>query len=176
MNKEQSNQMFGLDNIDAWLDDISVSRDFVMGGSARAAVSLLSDVQEDLAIGAHGACERARTSLNRTKYLLDLSPEDELTRRIVSKLMRYLGSKGFDVVAVVDEEERYETSDPAVAMGHIFAVGEASLRVWREGGGSEHGILLIPSNGEDIISDWNYSVDDADGFENAMKNFEPPEA
>lgn len=33
---------------------------------------------------------------------------------------------------------------------------------------AEHGVLLVLGNGEDVISDWNYSEGDADGFNAAM--------
>lgn len=176
MNKEQSNQMFGVDNINAWLDYISCSHSFALGGKAMIATSLLSDVQEILAIDTYDTYETARRAINRIKFLHDLEPGQELERRIVGKLMRYLRSRGFEVVAVNDQGERYDTDDPAVAMGHIFAVDQASLRVRSQAGnvGCEHGILLVPGNGEDIIADYSYSEGDTDGFENAMKNFTPP--
>jgi hypothetical protein len=171
MNKEQSSQMFGVDSIGDWLDDISCAHSFTESGKATMAISLLIDAQI-LTFGDNG--KAVRLALNRVKYLLDLSPREELERRTVGKLMRYLGSKGFEIVAVIDEEETYNTGDPATAMGHIFAVEEASLRV-RKAGFDEHGIHLIPGNGEDIIVDYNYSAEDHDGFASAMANFEQPE-
>lgn len=171
MNKEESNQMFGLDNIDAWLDDICCSRTFALEGKAATAISLLSDVQE-LSFGNNG--DMIRVAINRVKYLLDLDPSEELARRIVSKLMHHLEATGFEIVAVIDEEDRYDNSDPVIAMGNIFAIGEASLIV-RKNDSPEHGILLIPGNEEDIISDWSYSTDDTDGFDKTMEAFTNPE-
>lgn len=170
MNKEQSQQMFGTPNIDAWFDGICTSIPYIAGGRLKAAFSLLSDVQEQLAFGLYND---ARQAINRIKYLLD--SDQEFERRIVAALMRYLESKGFEITGVNDEGEHYNTNDPAVAMGHIFAVSMANLYVRMDGFGA-HSILLIPSNGEDMISDYSYSDDDMDGFENAMKNFTPPEA
>ena len=173
MNKEQSNQMFGVDSISDWFDDISCSHTFTRDGKTAMAISLLSDVQE---MAANGMVTASREEINRIKYLLDISSNEELTRRIVGKLMRYLESNNFEIVAVLDEEGRYDTSDLAAAMGHIFAVGKASLRVRSHIAppGTEHGILLIPNNGKDIISNWDYSVDDADGFNAVMEAFTNP--
>lgn len=95
MNKEQSQQMFGVDDISVWLNDICCSNTFAKEGKAETVISLLSDVQE-LSFGNNG--DMIRTSINRIKYLLFLSPEEELERRIVGKLMHYLESKGFEVV------------------------------------------------------------------------------
>jgi hypothetical protein len=173
MNKEQSNNMFGVGSIEDWVDDICCSWPFIHHGSAVMAISLLSDVQERMQDHNHLAIHR---QINRIKYLLDLDPREELTRRIVGKLMRYLESKGFEIVGVSDEEESYNTDDPAVAMGHVFAVSESSLRVHSQidNVGREHGIVLIPSNGEDIVSDWSYSKDDVDGFNAVMEAFTNP--
>ena len=172
MNKEQSQQMFGVDDISVWLNDICCSNTFAKKGKAETVISLLSDVQE-LSFGNNG--DMIRTSINRIKYLLSLEPEEELERRIVGKLMRYLESKGFEVVGVIDEEEHYTTNDLPTVMGHIFAVDEASLRV-RKPDSREHGVLLIPGNEEDIIADWSYSDDDndADGFNAVMQAFTLP--
>ena len=169
MTKTQDQQMFGVDNISDWFDDICCSHTFTRDGKAAMAISLLSNAQEQIE---DAELNYARTSINRVKYLLDFHDGETFTRRIVGKLMRYLETNGFVIAGVLDEEESYVTSDPAVAMGHIFAVNEASLRVQKNG--LEHGILLIPSNGEDIISDWNYSVDDADGFNAVMEGFTSP--
>jgi len=175
MNTEQSNQMFGVNNISDWLDAICCSHTFALEGKTALAISLLSDVQELSCTDANR--DTIRTAINRIKYLLDIGPNEELTRRSVGKLIRYLGSKDFEIVGVWDEEEIYVTNDPATAMGHIFAVDETSLRVRSQIGnhGREHGILLTPGNGEDIISDWNYSTNDVDGFNKVMRAFSSSE-
>lgn len=91
MTKEQNQQMFGVDNINNWLDDICCSHTFAQEGKAEMAISLLSDAQEQI------DCDDfyARTSINRVKYLLNMSADKELTRRIVGKLMRYLESSRY---------------------------------------------------------------------------------
>ncbi|MHB1098681.1 MAG: hypothetical protein ACYCZR_03925 [Burkholderiales bacterium] len=172
MTKEQSLQMFGVPDIDAWLDYISNTSAFVLGGKTHTAISLLSDLQEEISLG-----NNVNTDINRIKYLLDLSPREELERRTVAKLMHYLESKGFEVVGVIDEEEHYSTNDPTITIGHIFAAEEASLRVRSQIGnhGREHGILLIPGNSGDIVFDWTYSENDEDGFNKAMEEFILPE-
>lgn len=178
MTKEQCQQMFGVDSISDWLDFTSLASTFIREGKAAKAVSLLSDVQEVIAVDTYDTYEDARTAINRIKYLLSLSQVEEIERRIVGQLMRYLESKDFEIVGVQDEEERYSTRNPVQAMGHIFAVDEARLLVRSQVGnvGREHFALLILGNGEDIIADWNYSLDDVDGFNAAMEAFKVPEA
>jgi len=55
----------------------------------------------------------------------------------------------------------------------IFNLDEASLRFTKDGT-KEHGVLLVLGNdGLDVISDWNYSDGDHDGFHKAMESFNP---
>lgn len=101
-----------------------------------------------------------------------------IERRIVWNLIAKLKAAGFTAVAVYDGEEYTAATDAQAAMELIFNLDEASLRVIRSVDAeayaadpdsvNEHGILLVLGNGEDIISDWNYSADDADGFNAAM--------
>ena len=65
----------------------------------------------------------------------------------------------------------------------LSGLDEASLRfrrVYGEGTGRTmdprvHGVFLVLGNGEDIVSDWNYSTGDPDGFNTAMEAFDPTE-
>ena len=101
-----------------------------------------------------------------------------IERRIVWNLVAKLKAAGFTAVAVYDGEEYTKTPDAQAAMELIFNLDEASLRLIRSTNTeayaadpdsvNEHGILLVLGNGEDIISDWNYSADDTDGFNAAM--------
>lgn len=88
----------------------------------------------------------------------------------------------------------------AEALAHVFSVDESSLRFvpaaldaeWRETLDltyegiearavrrklrpqlvrAEHGVLLIGGDSQDIISDWNYTEGDPDGFSAAMDAF-----
>ena len=56
-------------------------------------------------------------------------------------------------------------------MEHVFAVDESSLR-FQKPGFNVHGVLLVGGNGVDIISDWNYTDGDPDGFSACMDAFD----
>jgi hypothetical protein len=96
-----------------------------------------------------------------------VSTNGKLERRIVWALCQNLKARGWSVHTVWDGEELTRVSTPKEAMELIFNLDEASLRFTKDGK-KLHGVLLILGNGEDIISDWNYSVADADGFDADM--------
>lgn len=101
-----------------------------------------------------------------------------IERRVVWNLIAKLKAAGFTAVAVYDGEDYTKTADAQAAMELIFNLDEASLRFVRTADADafaadpddvcEHGVLLVGGNGEDIISDWDYSADDPDGFNAAM--------
>lgn len=111
------------------------------------------------------------------KRLYGGSPLDQRQkneRSIVWNLCRHLNKHGFKAVAVYDGDDMVEVSDTLGAMELIFNLDQASLRV-RKTGFAEHGILLILGNGNeglDLITDWNYSEDNLDGFGAAMEAFD----
>jgi hypothetical protein len=80
---------------------------------------------------------------------------------------------GWSPVAVNNGEELIKTSDPVTILEHIFSVDDATLAVRKRGSTKRrsHGILLIDGNGPDYISDYNYYVDDEDGFDAWMNNW-----
>ena len=106
-----------------------------------------------------------------------MSPASRLERRIVASLIAHLERKGFAVASVYDGEEETKIYTAKDAMELIFNLDEASLRFWDISASPSrpHGVLLVVGNGEDIISDWNYSTGDPDGFNAAMEAFEVPE-
>lgn len=117
--------------------------------------------------------------LDHDKMMLErfgtvVSPNGRLERRIVANLCAHLHEAGFELVAVYDGEERTRVRTAKEAMELIFDLDEVSLRVKKSGRGRlpEHGILLVLGIGCDIVSDWNYSVGDADGFSAAMDQFD----
>ena len=122
------------------------------------------------------------TILQAPKLTIDgdrtLHSQGVIERRVVWNLIAKLKAAGFTSVAVYDGEEYTKTPDAQAAMELIFNLDEASLRFIQSTDAeayaadpdsvNEHGILLVLGTGEDIISDWNYSADDADGFNAAM--------
>lgn len=99
-------------------------------------------------------------------------PEGRLERRIVWNLFAHLEEKGFQVARVYDGEEFMKVKTPKDAMELIFNLDEVSVRV-NKIARPEHGILLILGNGIDVLSDWNYTIGDPDGFSAAMDEFDP---
>lgn len=110
----------------------------------------------------------------------------DLERAIVRGLIRFMKKKGWVPFRAFDGESWSTLRNESSAMEVVFAVDEISLRfvpaaMWSPGPGklpskdardviaaSEHGVLLVLGNGEDVISDWNYTDGDADGFNAAM--------
>lgn len=99
-----------------------------------------------------------------------VSPNGRLERRIVANLIAHLKRAGFRPYEVYDGEEQTKVKDAKSAMEVIFNLDEASLRMRK--GKHEHGILLVLGNGIDIVSDWNYTDGDPDGFSAAMQAFD----
>lgn len=62
----QENQMYGCDP-DAFLSSVRDSLSYKFSGALMCAASIMSDAQEELAVGMD---ERARQSLNRAKLIL----------------------------------------------------------------------------------------------------------
>jgi hypothetical protein len=91
-------------------------------------------------------------------------------RRVVATLCALMLERGWVPVAVWDGERLEKTTDAKSAMEFIFNLDEASLRFAKPSNPKNwHGVLLVLGNGEDIVSDWNYSRDDADGFNADME-------
>ena len=92
-----------------------------------------------------------------------------IERNIVSALIKHMRKRGFNLHSVYDGETETPVNTETEAMELIFNLDEASLRFGPSG--AWHGVLLVMGNREDIISDWNYAVNDADGFDAAMNAF-----
>ncbi|WP_454727908.1 MULTISPECIES: hypothetical protein [Cupriavidus] len=101
-----------------------------------------------------------------------VSADGRIERRVVANLLAHLERAGFAPLAVYDGDDYTKVSDAVAAMELIFNLDEASLRITRPGTTIEHGILLVLGNGEDIISDWNFTRGDPDGFSAAMDAFD----
>jgi hypothetical protein len=105
------------------------------------------------------------------------SPQGKLERRIVCNLIAHLHGAGFEPRNVFDGETETTVFGTRDSMELIFSLDEASLRFWKRGPVGfvepDHGVLLILGNGIDVISDWNYTAGDPDGFNAAMDAFDP---
>lgn len=116
----------------------------------------------------------------KEKYGTEVSADGRLERRIVANLIHHLEQRGFQVHRLNDGESIQRVKDMKEAMELIFNLDEASLRFIpvacaalskAEQDRREHGVLLVLGNGIDIISDWNYTEGDPDGFHKAMDAF-----
>lgn len=113
------------------------------------------------------------------KFGQGVSAEGRLERRIVWNLCAHLEAAGFQVYRTFDGEEMRYPKTAKGAMELIFNLDEASLRfihvsciqLKKNKSSYEHGVLLVLGNGIDIISDWNYTEGDPDGFSAAMDKF-----
>jgi hypothetical protein len=76
---------------------------------------------------------------------------------------------GWKVQGVHDGDGFDKAADMKAAMELIFNLDLA--RLYFEKGGEDHGVLLVLGNDMDIISDWSYAENDADGFNAAMDAF-----
>ncbi len=102
----------------------------------------------------------------------------ELEYSIVRRLIRSLKEAGWNLLEVDDggeEPVKVNTEDEAIEA--VFAVHEAYLFFTkpREGNSTrmmEHWVRFIPGNGEDIISDFNYSEKPGDDFLDVINHFE----
>lgn len=130
-------------------------------------------------------------SLMKERFNVRVTENGRLERLIVASLISHMAEKGFCVTGVWDGEDFHKANDAKSAMEAIFSLSdEASLRfVLAEGfdrekhesnrvitvrnpnayAPNERGVFLVIGNGEDIISDYNFSPDDKDGFDAAMK-------
>ncbi len=103
-----------------------------------------------------------------------VSANGRIERRIVAALVAHLAAHGFQPVKVWDGEEEITATDTKAVMELVFNLDEASVHFARPDGFS-HAVLLVLGNGEDIVSDWNYTRGDTDGFSAAMDAFDVAE-
>lgn len=106
-----------------------------------------------------------------------VSVSGKLERRIVANLVAHLARRGFLPHSVHDGELTTRVYSAKEAMELIFDLDQVSLRFQRgtdrhRSSGKIHGVLLVVGNGVDILSDWNYTEGDADGFDAAMNAFD----
>jgi hypothetical protein len=66
-------KMFGVQNMDHFVETIKSTPSFKHGGYALIILSLLSDAQEEMVMG---NMNEAHQTINRVKYLVDLQDEE----------------------------------------------------------------------------------------------------
>lgn len=80
----------------------------------------------------------------------------DISHGIVTFMIGELGRLGWQPRSVdsVDDEEEESTRTAADMIEGAFAMDEAVLRFEREGDRRGGWVLVIPENGEDVLSDW----------------------
>ena len=104
-----------------------------------------------------------------------LHAEAKIERRIVHGLISHLKRAGFELFRTFDGEQFEQVDNRESAMGFVFNLDEVSLRFVPKGqrkSDLEHGVLLVLGNGTDVLTDWNFDANDADGFNAAMESFD----
>ena len=105
-----------------------------------------------------------------------MPPHVRRERRIVWNLMKHLYSQGgWNVVKVYDGDEYTKVETPTAALEVIFNLDDAQVGFKNSINGKTHYVKLVLGNDIDIISDWNYSEGDPDGFDAAMEKFDAEE-
>lgn len=104
------------------------------------------------------------------EYNVKVSPNGRLERRVVANLIAHLAARGFSIVGVHDYEELAPATDTKAAMELIFNLDECNLH-FRDAAGEEECLVLVLGNGCDIVSDWFFSDEDANGWNAAVESF-----
>jgi hypothetical protein len=105
-----------------------------------------------------------------------------IERGIVRALIGHMRHKGWTAWRTFDGDGfEYPMGDTDAVMAAVFNLDEVSVRFTRDAKPGreaastlkrgEHGVLLVLGNGEDVLSDWNYSQGDPDGFNAAVESF-----
>ncbi len=82
---------------------------------------------------------------------------------MIRGLIRGLKKEGWLPTLVNDQgDELIKVKNETEAMDAVFAVDVSALGFSK--GEAHHSFMIVLGNGVDCISDWNYSRDDADGF------------
>lgn len=119
----------------------------------------------------------AHDAMMLERFGVQVSLTGRIERRIVAGLCAHLHAHCFEVSSVYDGEVETPVRSVQAAMELVFNLDEVSLRfrLRTDAQGLEHGVYLVPGNGVDIISDWNYTHGDPDGFHRAMDVFKAEE-
>jgi len=115
-------------------------------------------------------------SKNANTYLMDILNRAAVGGewRNVRRLLNFLKRNGWLVSGVWDGEEMEHPATVLETLALVFNLDESSIRMSKDGGKTDHGILIVLGNardGSEVVSDWNYSEGDADGFDALMDRF-----
>lgn len=86
---------------------------------------------------------------------------------IVRALIRQLKAAGWEARYVYNGEDRTYLRTENQALEAVFAVNDVNLYFIKDK--ARHWVRLIAGNGEDIISDWSYSAQCKDDFDDRLE-------
>ena len=99
-----------------------------------------------------------------------------IERAVAFNLLRHLAASGWDVVRVDDGDEQTtvtKESDPALAAMNLIFNLDIGWVHFAQAKGAFHAVSLVLGNdGTDLVADWSYAKDDADGFNACMEAFD----
>lgn len=100
-----------------------------------------------------------------------VSPNGRLERRIVANLIAHLKKHNFRPVSVHDGDEETRATDTKAVMELVFNLDDCWVYFARKGYANPRSMRLVLGNGDCILSDWRYDLDDTDGFNAALEAF-----
>lgn len=103
----------------------------------------------------------------------EMPPHVRLEQRIAWNLFLILDKAGFEPLKVDSGDEVVRISSWKGAMELLFNLDDAFLIIRKKGGDSTRYIRFVFGNEYDIVSDYSYAANDADGFGKLMDEFKP---
>lgn len=97
-----------------------------------------------------------------------MEPSEAIERAAISIMLVHLAEAGFKTVEVFDGRTLRACATFDDAADAILAANEATVML-TNAAGARHGVFLVPGCGADIIGNWSFDDDDADGFGAAME-------
>lgn len=111
-------------------------------------------------------------ALMLSRYQTKVTPLGRVERRVLWNLFQHMAASGWVVTIVDDGEDITDVISSKQAMELVFDLDDAHL-AFGNGDNRSHVVWVVLGNsGWDMISDWNYSHDDADGFNAAMTSYD----
>ena len=105
------------------------------------------------------------------QYKHAVGPHGILERRVAWNMLCTLEDAGFGSFRLNDGEEWNKCETKKDVMELLFNLDEAWITC-RKNGGKRHTIFMVLGNGTDILCDYSYSEDDADGFNATLADFD----
>ena len=99
----------------------------------------------------------------------------DIERAALAALLEHLTARGFAPVRLFNGDDLIpfnNDASPSSAIVETIMASAQSTLMFCAAHGNAHGVFIVPSNGADLIGNWSYDEDDADGFNAAMVAFD----